>query len=81
MTRRRWVGAVVTAAAAASVICVGASALAASGSAPGNYRGPARPAPAVTTTHGSASQTNYRGPARSSAPAHTASAPNSNRPA
>ena len=66
MTRRKWSVLVVSGAAAASVICAGATALAAAGHGSGshathsNYRGPARPAPAVRMTH----QSNYKGPAR-----------------
>lgn len=63
MISRRRLGLAVLAALAASVIFAGASALAASGVARDNYRGPARPAHAVTITH----RANYDGPARTSA--------------
>lgn len=75
MSSRRRLGLAVTAALAASVMFAGASALAASGVTRGNYRGPARPAHAITITH----RTNYRGPVRSSARA--ARPRDSNRPA
>jgi hypothetical protein len=65
MSGRRWLGIAVSAVAAVSVISAGASALAASHAADGNYQGPAQTAHAVTITHG----TNYHGPARTSAPA------------
>jgi hypothetical protein len=75
MNSRRRLGLAVTAALAASVMFAGASALAASGVTRGNYRGPARPAHAVTVTH----RTNYRGQART--PARPATVRGSNRPA
>ena len=79
MTRRKWSVLAVSAAAAASVICAGATALAAAGHGSGshathsNYRGPARTATAVPIRH----QSNYKGPARKPA---TAVVRGSNRP-
>lgn len=74
MTRRKWSVLAVSAAAAASVICAGATALAAAGHGSGshvthsNYRGPARTVPAVPISHQHSdtnrSDTNYTGPAR-----------------
>ena len=71
MTRRKWSVLVVSGAAAASVICAGATALAAAGHGSGshathsNYRGPARTALVVPIRH----QSNYKGPARTPATA------------
>jgi hypothetical protein len=71
MTRRKWSVLVVSGAAAASVICAGATALAAAGHGSGshathsNYRGPARTALVVPIRH----QSNYKGPARKPATA------------
>ncbi len=66
MTSRRLAGLVVTAAVAASVVGLGASAIAAPLIGPHNYRGPARPArqSAITVAHRAS---NYRGPARPTA--------------
>ncbi len=74
MTRRKWSVLAVSAAAAASVICAGATALAAAGHGSGshathsNYRGPARTALVVPIRH----QSNYNGPARRPPPWSTA---------
>lgn len=79
MTRRKWSVLAVSAAAAASVICAGATALAAAGHGSGshvthsNYHGPARTVPAVPISHQHSdtnkgdtnnSDTNNTGPAR-----------------
>jgi hypothetical protein len=66
MTRRRWIGLAVSAAAVVSVMSAGATALAASQAAHttavthGNYRGSPRAAHVAKIAHG----VNYRGPAR-----------------
>jgi hypothetical protein len=79
MTHRKWSVLAVSAAATLSVICAGASALAAAGHGSGsqirhsNYRGPARTAPVVPIRH----QSNYKGPARGPA---TVVVHGSNRP-
>jgi hypothetical protein len=89
MTRRKWSVLAVSAAAAASVICAGATALAAAGHGSGshathsNYRGPARTASAVPIRHDSNYRdTNYQGPARGPATAvvHGSNRPGSARP-
>jgi len=83
MTRRKWSVLAVSAAAAASVICAGATALAAAGHGSGshvthsNYRGPARTVPAVPIRQ-LHSDSNYQGPARRQAAA--AVVHDSNRP-
>jgi hypothetical protein len=76
---RRWAAVVIATAAVAAAIGTGVSAMAAPGTEPGNYRGPARTA--VTRPSVVSQQTNYRGPVRK--PAQTAAVPSrhSNLPA
>jgi hypothetical protein len=73
----RWMVVVIATAAAGAVTGLGVSAMAAPGTAPSNYRGPARPSSPVrpASTHQSTAthQSNYRGPARN--PANIAAVP------